>query len=109
MTTTVALLAGLLFMGVQVAWSPSPDARVTGYTVVTGTTASRVYDQNIDVGTNLTCQIATQRSTFYFISAYAYGYDSADTSLTNLLKSDYCNEVTWPEPPPPAPTGFSIK
>jgi hypothetical protein len=93
-------MTGAVF-GIVVAWDPSPDKNVAGYTVKYGTNSGD-YQVRLDVGaqTNATIQLPTNGVTYYFVvTAYtAAGSESLPS-----------NEVTYTAPGAlqvAGPTGF---
>jgi len=71
---------------VSLAWDPSPDSIVSGYTIYYGA-ATRQYTNSIDVGlvTNAIVGNLNRGVTFFF---------AVTAHTTNLLESDFSNEVS---------------
>jgi hypothetical protein len=76
---------------VKLAWDPSPDAGVAGYRVHYGI-ASGFYTDLTNAGpsTNIVVKGLTPAETYYF-TATAVG--------TNMLESDFSNEISYTVPP----------
>lgn len=83
--------------GVILAWDPSPDTDVVGYTIYYGT-ASRTYTNTVTLG-NVTNGAVTGLQpgiTYYF----------AVTALNDIgLESEFSNEVSFTPPVVPSPPG----
>ena len=78
---------------VRLAWNPSPDAMVAGYTVCYGASSGN-YPQRLDVGSQVAATVTglTEGSTYYFtVTAYA----------TNGMESVPSNEVEYSVPVSP--------
>lgn len=89
---------------VQLAWnaSLSTNVGVINYNLYYGP-ASATYTNSFSVGTNTTGSVSNLvRGATYFFAVTA-------VCATNLLESDFSNEVSWASPkPPPPPTVFKI-
>jgi hypothetical protein len=80
---------------VTLAWSSSADTNVTGYNIYHGG-VSRIYTNNVNVGTPLTCTVSNLlRGSTYFFAATAYNALG--------MESDYSNETSYRVPVPPVP------
>lgn len=83
---------------VQLAWDPSPTTTmgVINYELYYGP-ASATYTNSFSVGTNTTGSVSNLvRGSTYFFSVTA-------VCATNLLESDFSNEISYTSPTPPAP------
>jgi Fibronectin type III domain len=89
---------------VQLAWNPSPatNVGVINYNLYYGP-ASATYTNSFSVGTNLTGSVSNLvRGSTYFFAVTA-------VCATNLLESDFSNEISYTSPKPPTPpTTFKI-
>ena len=73
---------------VTLVWDPSPDATVTGYFLYAGT-ASGVYSNKMDAGSQTNCTVAGLISgTNYFFACTAY-------TENQQLESPFSNEVSY--------------
>jgi hypothetical protein len=83
---------------VSLAWNPSPTTTmgVINYNLYYGP-ASATYTNSFSVGTNTTGSVSNMvRGATYFFAVTA-------VCATNLLESDFSNEISWTSPVPPTP------
>lgn len=87
-------LLSLSALGAWLEWDASPDAeRVAGYRVYHGS-AVRSYDAVVDVGTNLSWNLASlPGGRDYFFAVTAYDAEG--------LESDFSEELKWRKKPSP--------
>lgn len=86
-----------LLLAVTLIWNPNSETNLLGYKVYTGTN-SRTYHSLYNVGnvTNWPAQNLNLGTNYLAVTAYGqYG--------TNVLESDYSNEVIWVETNAPGP------
>lgn len=88
MRHVLILLAMLLFCNlviaadITLAWDASESDGVLGYYLYIGN-ASRVYQQNVDVGDQLTYQIVGMTEGRWFFTVKAYGTDARESNYSN--------------------------
>ena len=89
---------------IAVAWDPSPATGfgVLNYNLYYGPVSAN-YTNSFSVGTNTTGSVSNLvRGATYFFAVTA-------VCATNLLESDFSNEISWTPPKPPTPpTVFKI-
>jgi hypothetical protein len=87
-------LAPQQLLAVTLEWDRNLETNVIGYRVYVGT-ASRVYDQVLDVSNSVIAVISIPVNVQTFFAVTAYNSDG--------LESDFSEEVFYTRPPPPIP------
>ena len=85
---------------VRLTWDPSPSDGIAGYRIYYGTNSGS-YQFVTNAGLSLTQTVVLPYRTRWFFAATAYD--------TNLVESDYSNEVEWEDKPlPPVLQGVPL-